>query len=219
MSPFRVRVHIFRAIRVWVEGVVWLVNEAMNLRNAQAEITIVINILIIIIIIWGQHAMELVSEIGRRLTEVSHEPRSTSFLRQGLAVAVQRGNASCIIGTLQIDHHVKWHCDIVVIDLNVAKWHCSSLYDVHNNNNNNNTLILCLSRANCVGRRFRCCFYNNNNNKNSHLKNDNNNNNNDAQSSSTRYVVNYAESQVQVIIYMLENYCSCISDCNSDEIR
>jgi len=30
--------------------------------------------------VWGQHAMELVSEIGRRLTEVSHEPRSTSFL-------------------------------------------------------------------------------------------------------------------------------------------
>jgi len=50
--------------------------------------------------VWGQHAMELVSEIGRRLTEVSHEPRPTSFLRQRLAVAVQRGNASCIVGTL-----------------------------------------------------------------------------------------------------------------------
>jgi len=57
--------------------------------------------------VWGQHAMELVSEIGRRLNEVSHEPRSTSFLRHRLAVAVQRGNASCIIGTLKINHHVK----------------------------------------------------------------------------------------------------------------
>jgi len=28
-------------------------------------------------------------------------------LRQRLAVAVQLGNASCIIGTLKIDHHVK----------------------------------------------------------------------------------------------------------------
>jgi len=55
----------------------------------------------------NNNAMELVSEIGRRLTEVSHEPRSTLFLRQQLAVAVQRGNASCIIGTLKIDHHVK----------------------------------------------------------------------------------------------------------------
>jgi len=52
----------------------------------------------------GQHAMELVLEIGRRLTEVSHEPRSALFLRQRLTVAVQRGNASCIIGTLKIDH-------------------------------------------------------------------------------------------------------------------
>jgi len=53
--------------------------------------------------VWGQHAMELVSEIGRRLSEVSHEPLSTLFLRQRLAVAVQRGNATCIIGTLQVN--------------------------------------------------------------------------------------------------------------------
>jgi len=71
--------------------------------------------------VWGQHAMEIVSEIGRRLLEVSHEPRSTLFLRQRLAVAVQRGNVSCIIATLQINHHVKSHYVIVVIDLNVAK--------------------------------------------------------------------------------------------------
>jgi len=37
--------------------------------------------------VWGQYAMELVSEIGRQLSEVSHEPRSTSFLRQRFAVA------------------------------------------------------------------------------------------------------------------------------------
>jgi len=66
--------------------------------------------------------MELVSEIGRRLTEVSHEPWSTMFLRQRLAVAVQRGNASCIIGISKIDHHVKWHYVIAVIDLNITKW-------------------------------------------------------------------------------------------------
>jgi len=46
--------------------------------------------------VWGQNAMELVSEIGRRLTEVSHEPRSTLFLRQRLAVAVQRGNEQVV---------------------------------------------------------------------------------------------------------------------------
>jgi hypothetical protein len=56
--------------------------------------------------VWGQRAMELVSEIGRRIAEVSHEPRSTSFLRQRLAVAVQRGNATCINGTLQVNSSV-----------------------------------------------------------------------------------------------------------------
>ena len=51
--------------------------------------------------VWGQRAFELVAEIGRRIAEVSHEPRSTSFLRQRISVAVQRGNAACINGTLQ----------------------------------------------------------------------------------------------------------------------
>ena len=56
--------------------------------------------------VWGQLAMELVSEIGRRIAEVSHEPRSTQFLRQRIAVAVQRGNATCINGTLQVNSSV-----------------------------------------------------------------------------------------------------------------
>jgi len=60
--------------------------------------------------VWEQHAMELVSEIGRELTEVRHDRTTVNnVLRQRLAVAVQRGNASCIIGTLKIGHHVKWH--------------------------------------------------------------------------------------------------------------
>jgi len=32
--------------------------------------------------VWGVQALELVSEIGRRLTSTTHEPRSTTFLRQ-----------------------------------------------------------------------------------------------------------------------------------------
>ena len=50
--------------------------------------------------VWGEQAVILVKEIGRRIAEVTHEPRSTSFLRQRLSVAVQRGNAFCILGTL-----------------------------------------------------------------------------------------------------------------------
>jgi hypothetical protein len=49
--------------------------------------------------VWGTHAMDLVTEIGRRIAAVVHEPRSTTFLRQRISVAVQRGNAWCVLGT------------------------------------------------------------------------------------------------------------------------
>ena len=51
--------------------------------------------------VWGSSALNLVAELGRRLAEVTHEPRSTMFLRQRLSVAVQRGNAYCVLGTLR----------------------------------------------------------------------------------------------------------------------
>jgi len=49
--------------------------------------------------VWGVQALKLVSEIGRRLTSTTHEPRST-FLRQRISVAVMRGNAQCVLGIL-----------------------------------------------------------------------------------------------------------------------
>ena len=51
--------------------------------------------------VWGQQALHLVSDIGRRIAAVTHESRSTMFLRQRLSVAVQRGNACCILGTFR----------------------------------------------------------------------------------------------------------------------
>ena len=51
--------------------------------------------------VWGEQALVLVTEVGRRMAEVNKEPRSTTFLRQRLSVAVQRGNAVCILGTLR----------------------------------------------------------------------------------------------------------------------
>jgi len=49
--------------------------------------------------VWGEEALNLVAEIGRRISDVTHDPRSTSFLRQRISVAVQRGNAFCVLGT------------------------------------------------------------------------------------------------------------------------
>jgi hypothetical protein len=50
--------------------------------------------------VWGEEALNLVTEIGRRIAELTHDPRSTAFLRQRISVAVQRGNAACVNGTL-----------------------------------------------------------------------------------------------------------------------
>jgi len=46
----------------------------------------------------GDRDHALVTEIGRRIAAVTHDPRSAMFLRQRLSVAVQRGNALCVRG-------------------------------------------------------------------------------------------------------------------------
>jgi len=51
--------------------------------------------------VWGPEAASLVSELGRRIAVITGEPRSASFLRQRIDVALQRGNAASIMGTLQ----------------------------------------------------------------------------------------------------------------------
>jgi len=48
----------------------------------------------------GPEAKALLKEIGKRLTKSTGEPRSSSFLMQRVSVAVQRGNAASVLGTL-----------------------------------------------------------------------------------------------------------------------
>ena len=50
---------------------------------------------------WGKDAQGLVSELGGRLTALTENPRSLAFLRQHFGIAMQRGNASAIHGTLR----------------------------------------------------------------------------------------------------------------------
>ena len=49
---------------------------------------------------FGPSAEKLVQELGKRVQESTHEPRSTSFLVQALSMAIQRGNAISILGTI-----------------------------------------------------------------------------------------------------------------------
>jgi hypothetical protein len=49
---------------------------------------------------WGPSALDLSSALGARLARVSGDRRATSFLRQRLSIAIQRGNAAAVRGTL-----------------------------------------------------------------------------------------------------------------------
>ena len=49
---------------------------------------------------WNAEGEQLVKDLGRRLTAVTGEPRETSFLFQRISIAVQRGNAAAVLGTL-----------------------------------------------------------------------------------------------------------------------
>ena len=39
-------------------------------------------------------------DLGRRIATVTGERRASEFLLQRLSVAIQRGNASCVLGTV-----------------------------------------------------------------------------------------------------------------------
>jgi hypothetical protein len=47
----------------------------------------------------GEEASMFFRDLGNRIASVSNEARSYSFLMQRLSVAIQRGNAACVLGT------------------------------------------------------------------------------------------------------------------------
>ena len=51
----------------------------------------------------GDEASALFRDIGQRIAAETGEPRSYQYLMQRLRVAVQRGNAACITGTVPTD--------------------------------------------------------------------------------------------------------------------
>ena len=49
---------------------------------------------------WGSAGLSFVNELGRRISAVSGDARATDFLKQRLSLAVQRGNAASVLGTM-----------------------------------------------------------------------------------------------------------------------
>ena len=52
---------------------------------------------------WDDMAIELVQEIGRRITVITQDTRETVFLFQRLPVALQRGNAVSFLNTMNTE--------------------------------------------------------------------------------------------------------------------
>src|SRR6218665_3641195 len=49
---------------------------------------------------WCREGLQLISELGNRIRDATHDPMETSYIFQSISVALQRGNAICISGTL-----------------------------------------------------------------------------------------------------------------------
>ena len=49
---------------------------------------------------WAPMGLKFIKDIGSRMTDATGEKRSTSHLFQSIGIAVQRGNAASVIGTL-----------------------------------------------------------------------------------------------------------------------
>ena len=50
--------------------------------------------------VFGAEERALFKDIGRRISSVTQEPLSHQYLVQRIAVAVQRGNAAAVLGTV-----------------------------------------------------------------------------------------------------------------------
>ena len=49
---------------------------------------------------WGQMGLKFIKDLGSKISDTTGEKRSASFLFQSLGMAIQRGNAASVTGTI-----------------------------------------------------------------------------------------------------------------------
>ena len=49
---------------------------------------------------YGPNGIKFIVELGKKIKEETREPKSLSYLRQAISIAVQRGNAGSIMGAV-----------------------------------------------------------------------------------------------------------------------
>jgi len=58
------------------------------------------------LVVWGPSALKICAEIGGRIANRTGDKRSFAFLKQRLGIAVQRGNAAAVVGTVPLRDYV-----------------------------------------------------------------------------------------------------------------
>src|SRR5580693_3679931 len=58
---------------------------------------------------WGPAAISICAEVDGRITSLTGDIRAGAFLRQRLDIAVQRGNAAAVVGTLPHESVLQTH--------------------------------------------------------------------------------------------------------------
>ena len=48
----------------------------------------------------GERGLAFINEVGKRVAAITGDNRSIAFLKQRMSLAVQRGNAAAVLGTL-----------------------------------------------------------------------------------------------------------------------
>merc|ERR1712020_54115 len=65
---------------------------------------------------WGSESHKLVKEIGKKVMEETGEKRSSFYLFQNISIAIQRGNASCVLGTIPLSEGLDEIFEFVTCD-------------------------------------------------------------------------------------------------------
>ena len=50
---------------------------------------------------WGPEGLQLIKNIGKKIQDLTGEKRATFYLFQSISVAIQRGNAASVLGTVK----------------------------------------------------------------------------------------------------------------------
>ena len=82
---------------------------------------------------WGPIGLKFIKDLGTRIKEKTGERRSTAYLFQSLGMAIQRGNAASVIGTLPRNKKLD---EIYLLWSNTTTWYSIALYVKSRNINN-----------------------------------------------------------------------------------